>query len=171
MLRMTVTSFFIRRYSRLACLPLPAQVAIVLGCLLPVLWAFIAFDLFRFHARTLAESTKETENLTHLFSEKVQSSIHAIDLTLVSLREHWLEEPEYILSKVRARQTYLEKDVAFHVAILNAEGRLVFSSLEQRAQSIDMSYRDYFKAQRDSPADELVISDPVIGRISKRPSL
>ncbi len=166
--------FFLQKNLRLAAfarLRLPAQLAVFLGCLLPLLWLSIAVFLQHAHDRVLKESQKDTENLVHVFAEEVHSSVHAIDLTLVDLREWWQEEPQTFAKKVRLRQAHLGKEAAFQISIIDARGRLAYSSVDPHAKAVDLSDREHFRAHADNPGDMLFISKPVLGRVSRRWSI
>jgi diguanylate cyclase (GGDEF)-like protein/PAS domain S-box-containing protein len=116
---------------------------------------------------TLSGASKESANLARVFAEEVDSSVNAIDLTLIDLRERWLEEPHSFDAKVRGRQAYLEKRVAFQVAIIGADGSLIYSSVDPSARRIDLSDREHFRTHLGG-ADKLFVSRPVTGRVSGR---
>jgi diguanylate cyclase (GGDEF)-like protein/PAS domain S-box-containing protein len=159
------------RLSAVARLSLHSQLGIFLGCTLPLLWLFIAFDLQRVQDRTMTDGQKETQNIVRVFAEEVRSSVHAIDLTLVDLRDHWLDEPQNFAARIRSRQAHLEKDVAFQIAIIDFRGKLVYSSVDPQAKPVDLSDREHFRVHRDSTGDVLFISKPVLGRVSQRWSI
>ena len=90
---------------------------------------------------------------------------------MFDLREHWDDDPDKFAGAVRKRQTYLENELTFQVAVIDAKGLLAFSSLERRAAPIDLSDREHFKVHRDSNDDVLHISKPLLGRVSNRWSI
>jgi diguanylate cyclase (GGDEF)-like protein/PAS domain S-box-containing protein len=160
-------SFRFGAWTRLA---LPWQLAVYLACVLPLLWLSIVLLLQQLHDRTLEEARKDASNLVSGLSEEVHSSVHAIDLTLLDLRERWQEEPQSFSTKVRSRQAHLEEDVAFQVGILSAQGMLLYSSADPNAKVRDFSDREHFRVHADA-RDTLFISKPVFGRVSQRWSL
>ncbi len=147
------------------------QLAVFLGCVLPLLWLFVALGLQRLHDQTIADGRKEAENLVRVFAEETRFAVHAVDLTLIDLRERWRGDPQAFAAQVRARQVYLEKEVAFQVGIIDSRGMLVFSSADPLAGRIDLSDREHFRAHRDGAGDMLFVSKPVVGRISQRWSI
>ncbi len=154
-----------RRWSQLA----PAvQLALYLAVVLPVLWLAIGFAIGRAHDRTLADGSRESSNLVRVFSEEVNSAVQAIDLTLLDLRERWQEEPANFAARVQSRQAHLARNVGFQVGIIGADGRLAYTSVGRERHAIDLSDREHFRASRDSDADTLFISSPMMGRISGR---
>jgi diguanylate cyclase (GGDEF)-like protein/PAS domain S-box-containing protein len=158
---------------RTARLPrsLLGQLAVLLLVVLPLMWLAIASNLERLRQQSLDAAAVETGNLTRVFAEEVHSSVHAIDLTLLDLRERWLEEPQQFREKVRLRRAYLESDVAFQVSIIDAHGQLQFTSATPNAKPMDLHDREHFRFHLEHPGDQLFISKPVLGRISRRWSL
>ncbi|MGB6054772.1 MAG: EAL domain-containing protein [Burkholderiaceae bacterium] len=140
-------------------------------CILPLLWLGIFLGLQHIRDQTLADAQKDTENLARAFAEETRLAVHAVDLTLIDLREHWRDDPSYFAAQVRGRQSYLEKDVAFQVGIIDARGKLVFSSAASTADAIDLSDREHFRVPRERGVDALFISRPVIGRVTQRWSI
>jgi len=158
-----------RRFS-FSTLALHWQLALFLACALPLLWSVIAFDLHRLHRQIFSESRSETINLVRAFAEEVKSSVNAIDYTLIDLREEWQtrDSVQKFAATVQRRQSFLEKDVAFQVAILDADGLLAFSSVDPQARPADFSDREHFFVHRNRSSDELFISKPLLGRVSHR---
>ncbi|MBK4737136.1 PAS domain-containing protein [Noviherbaspirillum pedocola] len=149
--------------------PLPVQLILYLALVLSLLWSVIFLDLHRLHQQALSGSRASVDNLARAFAEEVNSSINAIDLTLIELREEWQSGYNDFSHVVERRQTYLEKDVGFQVAILNATGQLVFLSTKSDGVPTNYSDREHFKVHEGlAMGDRLFISKPVLGRASRR---
>jgi PAS domain S-box-containing protein len=159
------------KYFTLSRLPLALQLIIFLGCLLPLLWGLLAFDLHRIHRQVKSNSEIVTENLVRAFAEEIKSSVHAIDLSLISLRDDWLSRRENFSDAVQRHRNYLEQGVGFQVAIIDAAGKLAFSSADPQAKPVDLSDREHFRAHLEHAGDRLYISKPIIGRVSQRWSI
>ena len=102
----------------------------------------------------------------------MKSSISSIDLTLVELRDEWQGGYNDFSQVVSRRQAFLEKDIGFQVAIVNAAGNLVFSSVRSPAMTMNFADREHFRVHRGLAfGDRLFISKPVLGRVSKRWSI
>ncbi|UGQ48759.1 EAL domain-containing protein [Massilia endophytica] len=143
------------------------KLAILVGCTLTFLWLVLGMAARYAYERTLAEAQKDAENLVRVFSEEANSTVRALDLTLLDLRDHWEANPASFPDKVRKRQSNLARRVAFQVSVLDAGGRLVYSSNDPKAAPIDLSDREHFRAHLDG-GDNLFVSAPVLGRVSKR---
>lgn len=141
----------------------------LLACALPILWSIIFHDLHRLQEQTRSHSRAHVDNLARAFAEEVRSSISAIDLTLVELRDEWQGGYNDFSQAVRRRQAFLEKDVGFQVAIINAAGMLVYSSIGAPPSSMNLSDREHFAVHRALAfGDRLFISKPVLGRVTQR---
>ena len=160
------------KFSSFQRLPLSLQTLLLLACTLPILWALLLFDLHRLNHQARTLSGAQVDNLTRAFAEEVKSSISAIDLTLVELRDEWQGGYNDFSQAVSRRQAFLEKDIGFQVAILNAAGNLVFSSFRSPAMTMNFADREHFRVHRGLAfGDRLFISKPVLGRVSKRWSI
>nr|WP_217346570.1 PAS domain-containing protein [Noviherbaspirillum sp. L7-7A]MBV0881032.1 PAS domain-containing protein [Noviherbaspirillum sp. L7-7A] len=160
------------KFSSFQRLPLFLQTLLLLACTLPILWAFLLFDLHRLNHQARTLSGAQVDNLARAFAEEVKSSISSIDLTLVELRDEWQGGYNDFSQVVSRRQAFLEKDIGFQVAIINAAGNLVFSSVRTSGMAMNFADREHFRVHRGLAfGDRLFISKPVMGRLSKRWSI
>ena len=144
------------------------QPAFLMACLLPALWLVAAAFLQQVREQTLADAGTDTGNLARVMAEETQSSVRAVERSLLDLRERWLEEPDNFAGKLRLRQSQLEETTTAWVSILDADGRLVFTNRSFEAGTVDLGDRDYFSALRNTTQDRLFISEPLTGRVSGR---
>lgn len=136
--------------------------------LMVLLWVVIFFDLERARKEIIFAAHNDLTNLSLALSMQIESSVKTIDVTLIDLREHWHGNAEHFSKAVRQRQDYLKRELAFQVSIIDAKGMLVFSNLEHPVKPVDLSDREHFQVHRHRTADELFISKPILGRVSKR---
>ncbi len=155
----------------LSRVPLWVQGAASLIVALALFWSLIFYDLHRLHQQTLVGSQVETRNLVRAFAEEVKSSVNAIDLTLIDLRDRWQMPGIDFADAVQKRQSYLAANVGFQVAIIDAAGLLQFSSANPQAKGMNLSDREHFRVHVDQPGDKLFVSKPVLGRVSQRWSI
>lgn len=154
--------------SRLRRLSIANQLTLILCCVLPVLWTFIIVELQSHKQQTFVEARKDTSNLARVLAMEVQASVHAIDLVILDLRDHWLEAPHQFSSAVANRRRNVGNDVVFQIAVIDRNGLLAYSSNDATAGKIDLSDREHFRVHRNPGIDELFISSPILGRVSKR---
>ncbi|WP_194726191.1 sensor domain-containing diguanylate cyclase [Noviherbaspirillum malthae] len=135
------------------------------------LWVAIGIGLSQLYRLAETESKTELENLTLAFAEEVNSSVNTIDLSLIGLRSHWIRDRNGYREIISRLQAHLQDEVSFQVSILDAKGRLVFSSADPNAKAIDLSDREHFKIHTQRQIDRLFISAPVLGRVSNQWSI
>jgi len=149
------------------------RILIVLGLalLLAVIWlgAWYAIDHNRSELLVSAESSARYQ--AHIYAENTLSTIKRLDTMLRDLRAHWDGNPAKFAAAVRERVAYMD-DVAFQVAVIDAQGYLAFSNLAAPDKPVSLGERTHFRVHQDNPAiDRLFISAPVKGKVSGKWSL
>jgi PAS domain S-box-containing protein len=145
--------------------------ALFFGALLLALWSLIGWGIQRSHAETDAAVRRELSNFSWAFAETVNAAVETIDISAQDLRDDWSRQPDRFAELVEVKQRRLAKEVVFQVGIIDAAGRLKFSSLEPDAKPVNLSDREHFQVHRSRPDDQLFISKPVLGRVSGRWSI
>ncbi|HTN64786.1 MAG TPA: diguanylate cyclase [Burkholderiaceae bacterium] len=144
------------------------QLAIFLLVALSITWGLVAFGLQRLHGMAEQESKLEISNLAHAFAEEVNSSVNMIDLSLIGLRANWVQDRASFRNIVHIVQRHLHGNISFHVSIVDAAGRVAFSSVDPSVKPIDVSDREHIRVHQSRREDKLFISKPLLGRISKQ---
>jgi signal transduction histidine kinase len=129
------------------------------------LWAAIGVllsDAGR-HARETAGAAQR--NVARSLSEYEASSIRAIDISLRHLRDDWMRDARAFDESVARLEQYLAKERVIQVAVVDAEGWLLYSRLPQTGRP-NFSDRKYFRILKEGGRDQLVISEPVFGRVT-----
>lgn len=139
--------------------------------LMVLLWGSIVADLRHSYKVTEDQNESELSSLALAFSEEVEASVKSIDVAMQDMRDRWNGNQDEFESVVRRRQYILEREFAFQVVIIDETGKLRFSSLERSPKPLDLSDREYFKVHKTRSTDELFVSAPVLGRVSKRWSI
>jgi len=155
-------------YGRLA---MGWQLAGFLLVALSITWGLVAFELQRLHGMAEHESKLEISNLAHAFAEEVNSSVNTIDLSLIGLRANWMQDRTTFRNIVHIVQHHLVGNLSFHVTIVDAHGKVAFSSVDPMAKPIDLSDREHIRVHQSRREDRLFISKPVLGRVSKEWSI
>ncbi len=121
------------------------------------------------HERILATDAARNDamNLATAFEAHVHSVIRLMDIALLDLREDLLEHADLA--------SYVDEELAVYgnfitqLAVIDTDGRLVFSNLDANIKPVDLSDREHFRVHRDHPEeDRLFISKPVLGRVSNQ---
>ena len=107
----------------------------------------------RFQAQAVAEGSRTT--------------VERINELLLSLRDQWGEAPQAFKDLVESRQAYMS-DIAFQVAVIDAQGYLAYSNLQPTLTHTWLGDRRHFRVHVERGGDQLFISDPVFGKVSRR---
>jgi len=150
---------------------LPVQLGLFLAFLLCAIWLGIYLQLAKIREQRINEATQGLHNLALAFSEQVHSSVRAIDLSLVVLRDAWLKNPAELQAAVSRQQTYFEHEMAIQIGVIDHDGWLVYSNLETPAKRIFLGDREHFRVHAERQADALYVSKPILGRVSGRWSI
>lgn len=144
----------------------------ILGlCGIVVLWGGILHSLSAERAQALRGATENAGNLARAFEEDIIRSTKAVDQTLLYVRESYVRDPVHFDIAAWARNTQFLTDLTFQISLIDKSGMFLGSSLAPATTRIDLSDREHFRVQRDSPRDDLFISKPVFGRASNKWSI
>jgi signal transduction histidine kinase len=142
---------------------------IVAGCavLALLLWGAIALLVYQEHARTLESVSASGRNLARTLAEYQDSSVRAIDLSLRQLREDWQRDPATFGNAVARFEEHLKQEKVIQIAVVGPDGWLRYSRLPQ-PQALNFVDREYFKVQKARGTDELHVSEPIMGRVTRQ---
>ncbi len=98
-------------------------------------------------------------------------AMNLADFTLKQARKQWKQQ-----GTIKTHEEYFEdfpnfKELITQVAIIDKHGMLVSSSLTPQPSPTWLGDREHFKIHKESQSDTLFISEPVLGRVSKRTTL
>jgi diguanylate cyclase (GGDEF)-like protein/PAS domain S-box-containing protein len=143
---------------------LRVQLMAAVGVILALIWAAVFYQLAKERASTLDMAIQQGENLAGVVAGHFSTYAEATDLLLRRLRARWLRDPGSLADAVGLEKELRKDTFPVRIAVLDAQGRLAYSSLEQARTN--QGDQDYFKAHRDSPEDELRIGNPVKDELS-----
>ena len=124
------------------------------------------------HARAYDEAVRQGNNLTLVLEEYVQRVILQSDNVLLALRRDYQRDPEHFDLVSWAKDTQFHKSLTANIGITDANGYVILSSLRYLPSPVYVGERPPFLFQRaSSSSDRLFISDPVVGGVSKEPSI
>ena len=138
--------------------------------ILCVIWLGAGFELQRSRSNILREADKTAVFQAHTYAEHTLATLKRLDGVLRDLREQWQDSPDTFATQVRYEMEYLN-DVAFQISVVDAQGYLVYSSLEVATSRVYLGEREHFRVHRDQPGDRLFISPPVKGKVSGKWSI
>ena len=132
------------------------------------LWAGIALLLYQAHRQAVDNAVASGRNLARILAEYQDSSVRAIDLSLQQLREHWLRDPATFDEEVARYEDHLRKENVVQVAVLDRDAWTAYSRLPLSGPPQNFADREYFQVQKSRGTDQLYVSAPVMGRVTKQ---
>jgi signal transduction histidine kinase/CheY-like chemotaxis protein len=145
--------------------------ALLLGCVLLLIWGGIWLQVGQERAATERAAIKETSNLALAFEENIIRSIAAIDQVLLIVRDSYARDPgRFDLARWVSDRPFIN-DQTFQLSLIDASGMLVQSNLAGTRQPVDLSDREHFRVHVGARPDSLFISKPLLGRVSNRYSV
>jgi C4-dicarboxylate-specific signal transduction histidine kinase len=108
---------------------------------------------------------------TQLFEIFTRNLLQRFDQVLMLLREEVLEDgPPADIATWSARRGVLREPL-FQIAVIGADGKLLATTENASNVGVDLSDREHFSVHRETDADRMFISKPLVGRASGRLSL
>ena len=138
-----------------------------IAALIVLVWVAIALALRQAESDAIATANAAGQHMARVLAEYEASSMRAIDLTLRYLREDWVRDPAGLDAAVARHQEHLHREGLIQVAVMDAEGWTRYSRLPMQ-KPLNFADRDYFQIQKASGRDEMHISEPVMGRVTKQ---
>ncbi|MDD2741398.1 MAG: ATP-binding protein [Rhodocyclaceae bacterium] len=131
-----------------------------------------SLNLRESHERTIAQVRSTTTNLAALLELNIADSVRRIDLGLLAIAdslEHRASEEtlsdaqiEAILSDNLNRHSAVD---AFRVS--NSEGEVMWGKGVDRKKPVTYTDRAFFAQHQANPGKDLIITEPLLGRVSK----
>lgn len=131
-----------------------------------MIWWAIGSLLANQHTSALNAAIRDTTNLAHAFEENTQRAIAGADQVLLSLRAAYARDGESLVLSDWVKRESAPDWLTAQIAIIGPTGMSIASTASSRRVSV--ADREHFIVQRDTEADELFISRPLVGRSSGR---
>jgi signal transduction histidine kinase/ActR/RegA family two-component response regulator len=138
----------------------------LVGLAIGLLWAGIGFDLWHDYSAVEQEAAKDTANLARSFDENITRTVEAVDQTLVFVREAYQHDPAGLVMGSWTRAHSFRDDLHVQLALADRDGKVVWSNLGPVPAEASIADRPHFQVQKASIDDSLLISRPVLGRVS-----
>ena len=131
--------------------------------LLASLWNLLRIE----YTESFKNAAFDGQNLAQIVAANEAASIQSIDLLVRHFCNEWLRDPASFSAVVERHKNFLETLSILQIAVIGPDGRLAFSNIPGW-KPVDLSDRQHFKVHKESGKDEMFISAPVLGRVSKR---
>lgn len=133
--------------------------------------ALVAVSLQASYRQYLEQAAVTSSNTNRLVSESIAGEIARIDMALRGVQDEYLRlrtagriDQQELTGFLRRQQERLPMVDGLRIA--DATGNVVFGADKALPAGVSVTDRDYFRALRNNPSKGLVISQPVLGRLS-----
>jgi signal transduction histidine kinase/ActR/RegA family two-component response regulator len=140
----------------------------LIGLAIGLLWAGIGFNLWHDYRAAEEEASADTTNLARAFDENITRTVESVDQTLLFLRDAYQHDPDGFIngSGSWANGRGFLNDLHVRMSLADRNGRILWANPGPVVGDINIANRAHFLAQQNSIGDKLIISRPVMGRVS-----
>jgi signal transduction histidine kinase/DNA-binding NarL/FixJ family response regulator len=139
----------------------------LLATALGVLWSAIWLHLHQVRRHELEAARRDGQTMARGLEQNIIRTIEGADQLLRYLQLGYKQDPKgfdlFTWAALRPHDA-----LSVQLALIDRNGVMIASSLQQRPSPVDLSDREHFRVHRDSGKDRLFISKPVLGRVSPR---
>jgi diguanylate cyclase (GGDEF)-like protein len=121
--------------------------------------------------KAIEEALKQSDSLVRLFEHNTIDTISRFDRTLLLLRKSFEDDPAYFNLRKWAGQTALINEDAILLTLVGPDGYSKATTSNSDGPLPFLGDRAHVKKALQATDDRLLISEPVVGRTSKRLSL
>jgi diguanylate cyclase (GGDEF)-like protein len=133
-----------------------------------IIWGGIYLLASQEHARAYQDSVRQGSNLTRVLEEYIRRVVQESDSALLALRRSYQKDPQHFDIVKWVARTQSHNDLMVQFGISNADGFIAQSSFGPISSPIYVGDRTHFRFHVEHAADELYISEPLIGRLSDK---
>jgi diguanylate cyclase (GGDEF)-like protein/PAS domain S-box-containing protein len=137
---------------------------VVTVAILIVIWAITLERVRHERENAIAAEVQRDSNLAESHKERATRSFELLDQVLLFFRTEYLVHglPKSVKDRLRSFQVN-DKYIAI-VSVIGPQGQLLSTTGDFRLENY--ADRDYFKAHAENASDQLLISKPILGRLT-----
>jgi PAS domain S-box-containing protein len=145
----------------------------IIGCVAIItgLWTGARLQVKHDRAQTRRSAELATSNLARAVEEHLLSTVQNLDALLLELREEVVKDPQNFSKRIKFHEEHNFRNLVIQASIIDPKGIMTFSPQPLPAVPLYLGDREHFKAHLDPTRDQLFISKPILGRVSKKWSI
>lgn len=135
-------------------------------------WWHLISNHKELRARTAAQTEQRAKLLVEAVAGQTNILVHYVDFALQHLCDDFLKSDRKAFSvNVDTISRTFPPGAAPSVSVIDADGYVVYTSLATTAANIFAGDREHFKSHADAEGAHLIISKPLVGRVSGKWSI
>ena len=134
-------------------------------------WFVVAYISSLEREKAIDEAIKQSDSLVRLFEHNTIEAIARFDRTLLLLRKSFEDDPAHFDLRQWAEQSSLISEDAILLTLIGVDGYTRATTLNESGPRLYLGDRPHVEKALHATTDELQISDPVVGRTTKRMSI
>ena len=146
-----------------------------IGLCLVAIWTIFGMIVLETRRYALSEAKTFETNVATLIETAIAREFEVYDLSLVALAANATDPAVLALPAALKRKTMFDYSAEAsdlgRLLVLDRDGHVIESSHDQSAVGLDLSDREYFRAQRSAPDLGLYVDGPFLSRITNMPSM
>lgn len=131
-----------------------------------LLWGLNLRQQAQLRAQLLDGASQRSLQLADAVAGQTEAILAMLDLTLLSLRTQWQNDPAHFDAVARQALSVLPPGLVSHLTRVDADGSVRYNTLGQESGTF-VGDRPHFQALRDG-GDQLVVGEPVLARLGHR---
>jgi signal transduction histidine kinase/ActR/RegA family two-component response regulator/HPt (histidine-containing phosphotransfer) domain-containing protein len=131
-------------------------------------WVGIFVVLSIEYEKTLEDETRDLTNLTSLFEDYTTRIVQNVDQALLLVREAYETDARHFDLHHLSNQALMASGVVSRMAIIGSDGFTIASSAPNPGGPVYLGDRAYFRTLSQSNEDQLIIGEPVMGKVSQQ---
>jgi diguanylate cyclase (GGDEF)-like protein/PAS domain S-box-containing protein len=144
------------------------QLVLLGAILLALIWSAVLWEVDRIRQERMTNFRLDLMHLTEVLDETLVRQVHEIDNALRLLRAEYVDDKQHLMHAVQLLRQGPLKELDVHVAIIGHDGYPEMSDVPGSHSAVYFGDRPHFRFFADGGPDQLYISEPVLGRVTKR---
>lgn len=144
------------------------QMLLLSAAVLVLIWSAVIWEANRIKHERLTDFRQNLMHLTEVLDETLVRQLHNIDNALLVIRTEYVDDKQHLMHAVQLLRQGPLKNMDVHVTIIGRDGYPEITDVPGNTTPVYLGDRAHFRFFSEGGADQLYISDPVIGRITKR---
>jgi len=133
-----------------------------------VIWGGIYLLSSEQHQSAYRDALRQGSNLSRVLEEYIERIVQESDSALLELRQAYQQDPRHFDIAEWEARTQSRANLTAQFGIAGADGIVKQSTIGPVTAPVSVADRPGFAFQRDHADDQLLISDPVVGKITKK---